>query len=66
MARTPERIRRRWEIHYRDDSGRFGIVGWVTFKTKKDAEEYAAKWRFKTDWVNETWVEHPAKCYSDY
>ena len=66
MARTPEHIRRRFEIHYRSIYGGFGIVGWVTFKKKDEAERYAETFKNSTPWVAEAWVDHPAVIYSNY
>lgn len=64
--KTPERTMKKWQVFYRTKDGGFGEIGWVLFKTKEEAEAWAADFKAKTSYVTETIVRHPAPIYSGY
>ena len=66
MARTPNRIRRRYIVTFRTTDGSYGEIGYITFKTIEEAEGWGRSFKERTPWVGSIEVKHPAKYFSNY
>ena len=63
---TPREIQERFQVCYRCKDGGYGEIGWITFKTEKEAETYGEKFKVEHSYVSEIIVEHPKRIFSNY
>ncbi len=57
---------KKWIVGYRCKSGAYGEIGYMTFRTKEEAELFAMELMREKSYITQTIIKHPAKTYSTY